>query len=128
MKKVIASFAVVIYFAFACGVMVNYHYCMNSFDSIRLYKAATDWCTKCGMHTKKHGCCHDEVRIVKIQDDHQTSSANYSIEKIQPVITRASELLSTAFLDKKEALIKVDHSPPLLTQREIYIQNCVFRI
>jgi hypothetical protein len=128
MKKIIASFTVMVYFAFACGVMVSYHYCMDSFDSFRLYKASSDWCTKCGMHTEKHGCCHDEVKIVKLQDDYQTSSASFAFASIQPAITTPSEFLSVTLLNEEIALNKTDHSPPLLPQQDVYLQNRVFRI
>jgi hypothetical protein len=128
MKKILASFTVFVYFAFACGVMVNYHYCMNSFDSFRLYKAASDWCGTCGMHAKKHGCCHDEVKIVKLQDDYKTSSTSFSLENLQPAITTPSEFLSAAILNDEIALNKTDHSPPLLLKQDVYLQNRVFRI
>jgi len=128
MKKIIASFTVMVYFAFACGVIVNYHYCMDSYDSFRLYKAASDWCTKCGMHTKKHGCCHDEVKVVKLQDDYQASSASFVFKNIEQTVVIPSEFLSLAFLSDEIALDKTDHSPPLLSQQDSYIQNRVFRI
>jgi len=128
MKKIIASFTVIVYFAFACGVIVNYHFCMDRYDSFRLYKAASDWCINCGMHAKKHGCCHDEVKIVKIQDDYQTSSASFAFENIQPAVITPSEFLSASLFNEKIALNKTDHSPPLLPGQDVCLQNCVFRI
>ncbi len=129
MKKLIASFTVIVYFAFACGVMVSYHYCMDRYDSFRLYKVASDWCTKCGMHIKKHGCCHDEVKIIKLQDDYKTTSVSFAVEDIQPVVTTPSEFLSVTLLNNEIALNKTDHSPPLLlSQQDVYLQNRVFRI
>jgi hypothetical protein len=128
MKKIVASLAVIIYFIFACGVLVNLHYCMDRYDSFRLYKAASDWCTRCGMHTKSKGCCHDEVKIVKLQGDYQTSSASFAFKNIQPVVIAFNELLSTSLLKSNEPLIVSGHSPPLLSQQNIYIQNRVFRI
>lgn len=101
---------------------------MDSYDSVRLYKAASDWCTKCGMHTKKHGCCHDEVKIIKLQDDYQTSSFSFLAESIQPTVTTVSEFLLTVLSEKDLRINKVDHSPPLLHQQEVYLQNRVFRI
>ena len=128
MKKVIASVTILVYLAFACGVMVNYHYCMDRFDSFRLYKGASDWCTTCGMHAKSHGCCHDEVKIVKIQDDHQTSSFSFSLKNLQPAMITPSELLSVT-LGKYVFLVnKTDHSPPLISGQDTYLQNHVFRI
>src|SRR6266699_3667366 len=104
MKKLIASFTVIVYFAFACGVMVNYYYCMDRFDSISFFKAAGDWCPTCQMHTSGHGCCHDEVKIVKLQDDHQTSSASFDFKNIHPVVAAVSEFLSGILIDQDIAL------------------------
>jgi hypothetical protein len=101
---------------------------MDSYDSFRLYKAASDWCTKCGMHTKKHGCCHDEVKIVKLQDDYQTSSASFVFKNIEQAVIIPSEFLSVTLLNDDIVLNKTDHSPPLLSQQDSYIQNRVFRI
>jgi hypothetical protein len=128
MKKLIASFAVIVYFAFASGVVVNFHYCMDRYDSYSLYKAKSDWCPKCHMHTGTRGCCHDEVKIVKLQDDHQTSSFSFDFKNNHPVVAAASEFLSLFSIDKDISLYKTDHSPPLLSHQDIYIQNRVFRI
>jgi len=129
MKKLIASFTVIIYFAFACGVMVSYHYCMDRYDSFSLYKTAGDGCTTCGMHTNGKGCCHDEVKILKIQDDYQTSSVSFSVKDIQPAVSTTSEFLSTILRNNDAVLTKTDHSPPLLlSQQDVYLQNRVFRI
>jgi hypothetical protein len=128
MKKLIASFTVIVYFAFACGVLVNFHYCMDRYDSYSLYKAKSDWCPKCHMHTGTRGCCHDEVKIIKLQDDHQTSSLSFAFKDVQPAVTIPSEFLSIVLLKDGPGLIKADRSPPLLSQQDIYIQNRVFRI
>lgn len=129
MKKIVASFTILVYLAFTCGVMVTYHYCMDRLDSFRLYKPSSDWCSTCGMHTKGKGCCHDQVTIVKIQDDHQTSSVASSIERIQPVTAAPSEFLSSELFSENMALLKIDHSPPLLlSDQSVYLQNRVFRI
>jgi hypothetical protein len=128
MKKVIASFAVTIYFAFACGVMVNYHFCMNRFSSFSFYKASTDWCGLCGMHiSKSRGCCHDEVKILKLQDDHQTSSVLFQFKTFQPAITFLPEF-SAAEINNDLSVDHLNHSPPLLHGQDTYLLNCVFRI
>ncbi len=128
MKKLIASVTVIVYFAFACGVLVNFHYCMDRYDSYSLYRAKSDWCPKCHMHTGTRGCCHDEVKIVKLQDDHQTSSVSFDFKNIHPVVAATAGFLSVISIDQDIALHKTDHSPPLLSQQDIYIQNRVFRI
>ena len=128
LKKIVASFTILVYFTFACGVMVSYHYCMDRYDSFRLYQVANDWCTTCGMHSKDHGCCHDEVRIVKLHDDHQTSTFSFSLKNLQPVMITPSELLSVALVTDDVLINKADHSPPLISGQDTYLQNRVFRI
>jgi len=128
MKKLIASFTVVIYFAFACGVLVNFHYCMDRYDSYSFYKAKSDWCPKCHMHTGTRGCCHDEVKIIKLQDDHQTSSLSFAFKDVPPAVIIPSEFLSVSPLMKDSDLGKTDTSPPVLSPPDIYLQNRVFRI
>src|SRR5215813_5596299 len=129
MKKIIASFTILVYFAFSCGVMVTYHYCMDRYDSFRLYQPASDWCAKCGMHTNGKGCCHDQVKVLKIQDDHQTSSATLSIDKLQPSAATLSDFLFAEVINKDASLNRTDHSPPLvLSRQDVYIQNRVFKI
>lgn len=101
---------------------------MDRYDSFRLYTAASDWCSRCGMHTKDHGCCHDEVKIVKIQDDHQVTNNSFTLESLQPVIGIPSEYINDTSLSDGDGLNKPDHLPPLLSSPDIYIQNRVFRI
>jgi hypothetical protein len=128
MKKLIASLTVIVYFTFSCGVLVNLHYCMDRYDSYSLYEAASNRCPKCHMHTGDRGCCHDEVKIVKLQDDHQTSDFSFDFKNFHPVYATTPEFLSVVQVNPDFILHKIDHSPPLLSQPEIYLQNRVFRI
>jgi hypothetical protein len=127
MKKLIASFTVIVYFAFACGVMVNYHYCMDRYTSFGLFAAAGDQCATCGMSIGNKGCCHDEVKIVKLQNDYQTSSFVFSGKLAAPAIIIPSGFLASPLFNEKK-LNKSDHSPPLRSFHDIYLQNCTFRI
>ena len=127
MKKIIGFFTVIVYFVFACGVIVTYHFCMDRFDSFSLYKTVDNWCPK--MHARKNDCCHDEVKIVKLQNDYQTSSAFFSAKDIQPVTVEVSQFLVPRLLGQNILEHKTDHSPPpLLSQQDTYLQNGVFRI
>ena len=128
MKKLLASFAVFIYFAFVTGVMVNTHFCMDRYDSYSFYKAQSDWCPKCHMHTGTRRCCHDEVKIIKLQDDHQTSSVSFAFKELPPAVIMPSEFFSVVSLKEDIDLAKTDHSPPLLSSPDINLQNRVFRI
>jgi len=100
---------------------------MNRFDSMRFYTAESDYCTKCGMHTKDHGCCHDEVTIVKLDNDHQTTSLSFSFETPSLNIVYSEFILADLFNEEKQC-DHLNHSPPLLSGQDTYLQNCVFRI
>jgi hypothetical protein len=81
------------------------------------------------MHANGKGCCHDQVKIVKIQDDHQTSSVTFSFEKLHQSTSALSQFLFTEITNENVTLNKADHSPPLeLSGQDIYIQNRVLRI
>src|SRR6516225_7696249 len=111
MKRIVACFTVIVYFAFACGVMVNYHFCMDRYTSFGLYQPAGSLCHVCGMHAKKKGCCHDEVKIVKIQSDHQTTSVSWSLKNVQIPLTFNLSTFSNNLLKETSLVNKIDHSP-----------------
>ncbi len=128
MKKFIASIAVIIYFAFSCGVIVNYHFCMDRYDSFQLYKKASDECGRCGMHiSQSHGCCHDEVKVIKLSDDHQTSSAFFAFKIFVAAPENYNTVASQPLISNDLLISHPPHGPPG-SGIPIYLQNQVFRI
>ncbi|MDX1954949.1 MAG: hypothetical protein SFU20_05400 [Chitinophagaceae bacterium] len=128
MKKTGFAILLFLYFAFSSGIVINLHYCMGRFDSVQIGNAPSEYCGKCGMHTDfSNGCCHDEVRIIKIADDQQPSSTvqlplfTALIQPEQPVYL---EPVAHSVLDK---VVYKTHSPPLHKQ-DTYLVNGVFRI
>lgn len=128
MKKGIASILFIFYFAFSSGVVINLHYCMNKLDSSKLGAAKSDVCGKCGMHTDdSNGCCHDVVKVIKIQDDQQVSSIN--VKFTAPDITGIvySNNIDQLINNNGNSLRFANHSPPH-NKQDTYLVNCVFRI
>jgi len=132
MKKITVTILAVIYFAVSSGVIVNMHYCMNRFASADFgFTASQKECDKCGMHKdKSHGCCHDEVKLVKIEDDQNKSmQMAFDFTSIKTVVSVPSLFIATSFYnDNEEGSYHTDHSPPILNQQDTYLQNRVFRI
>lgn len=128
MKKGIASILFIFYFAFSSGVVINLHYCMNKFDSSKLGGSKSEICGKCGMHTDdSNGCCHDIVKVIKIQDDQQVSSINIKFTAPEtPAVFYASDI-ETSLGNNGSCLLFSNHSPPI-NKQDIYLVNCVFRI
>lgn len=130
MKKIVATIAFICYFAVTCGVIVNFHYCMNRLDSVRFYLAETDYCGKCGKHIdKSRGCCRDEVKIVKMEVDQKVSSSVvFELPAPEIPVCIPSQFITAPVFNIETARHFHNHSPPLLTEQDTYLQNRVFRI
>ncbi len=129
MKKVLVSVTLICYIAVTCGVVVNFHYCMNRLASVQLLVSESKVCGQCGMHIKKsHGCCHDEIKIVKVQDDQQKAQAVPSLQVPDVIAVAPSAFIVVPFYNINELRHGHNHSPPLITEQDTYLQNCVFRI
>jgi len=98
-------------------------------QSVDFYGEEKKVCDKCGMSLDNtHGCCKEEVKILKLQDDQNKSQASYSIKGIEVVEIIPSDFIVASIYKVESSSEFNDHSPPLLTKQDTYLQNCVFRI
>ncbi len=130
MKKIIASISFVCYFAVSCGVIINSHYCMNRLASVHLFETSVDTCGICGMDTNEsNGCCRDEVKIVKLQQDqNKIPVLTYEIPSLEKIVIIPSGFMVASFHNVDEQHHFHNHSPPLLSEQDTYLQNNIFRI
>jgi len=128
MKKSIASILLILYVAFSSGVVISFHYCMDSFDSVKIGANKSDYCGVCGMHKSEgNECCKDEVKIFKIQDDQQTSAISFKFTSPDVVVADLPLWNETLLVRSTHPLYLQTHSPPL-SKQDSYLQNCFFRI
>ena len=128
MKKIIASIAFLCYITVTCGVMVNFHYCMNRLASMQFFVTENKTCPTCGMHiNKSHGCCRDEVKVVKLQTSHLVSQINTPDFPLAVRNFTSSSFLLASFINFTETEKSASKDPPLI-EEEVYLQNCVFRL
>ncbi|QEC58141.1 HYC_CC_PP family protein [Flavisolibacter ginsenosidimutans] len=128
MKKLAACTLFLVYFTVTTGFMVSVHYCMGKLSSVELGYTGKTECGKCGMNLQKsHGCCKDDVKLVKMQVDHNFAKT------ITPDFSLALSA-SNAFNDYgvwPQNLISADHpfahGPPL-NKQDTYLRNRVFRL
>ena len=82
------------------------------------------------MHTdKSHGCCRDEVKIIKMEVDQKAASdISFELPALEALVQTPSQFLIASFINAGEIRHYQNHSPPLLTEQDTYLQNCVFRI
>jgi hypothetical protein len=128
MKKGIASILLLLYVAFSSGVIISFHYCMDSFDSLQLGASEFEVCGNCGMHKEdSSGCCNDEVKIFKIQDDQQSPAVHFKFAAPDAMIATLPDCYKISYPNSTHQVFLKNHSPPVSNQ-DIYLQNCVFRI
>ena len=130
MKKLLISISFICYLAVTCGIYVNSHYCMNRLASVHLFERSAEHCAKCGMNThESKGCCRDDVKVVKLdQDQNKITIASYDIPSIEPIFSIPSDFIVASTYNSNEQRHFHNHSPPLLSAQDTYLQINVFRI
>lgn len=130
MKRITVVILMICYLAVTTGVVINFHYCMDRLASTKLFEKKTKKCGKCGMHTEKsNGCCRDELKIVKMDDDQTaTIDFSYSLPSIEALSYETSAFIIASFYNAPLTKHYQNHSPPLLSAQDSYLQNSVFRI
>ncbi|MBW0176569.1 hypothetical protein [Sediminibacterium sp.] len=130
MKRVLTSLIAIIYFVISSGLVMSIHYCMGKISSVDLSHNSTETCV-CGMslkETSSKGCCKTEIKMVKLEDNHK---ATYAFFDFQSPVTLLPKLISVFDLTdlNESAKVYADiHGPPLLSRKDTYLLNCVFRI
>ena len=129
MKKLLASIVIVTYLVMSSGVVVNFHYCMNRLASTKLFAKGTKVCALCGMKMhKNNGCCHDDVKVVKLQTDHNKAQLSFPVQAPDPIVAIPASFNTIGIVIGERTTHFLNHSPPLLSYQDTYLQNCVFRI
>jgi hypothetical protein len=103
---------------------------MNRLASTQLFATEVKVCGKCGMDIhKSNGCCRDEVKIIKMEMDQKSGShVSFELPALETLVQVPSEFIIALFVNSAEIRHYQNHSPPLLTEQDTYLQNCVFRI
>ena len=128
MKRSIAAILLILYVALSCGVVISFHYCMDTYDSLRFGDKRSDTCGVCGMHNNEsNSCCNDEIKIFKIHADQQASTISFKFTTPDIIVPEISTLDDASLIKAFHQLYLNNHSPPL-SKQDTYLNNCVFRI
>ena len=127
MKRFLVFILALFYLAVASGITVNVHYCMGKLASVDYGHSHKHKCGKCGM-PDNGGCCHTESTFLKLQDDHQLASADFSFKQPEApaIITLVYEVRHLNA--PTSTLSSAIHAPPDDGFPDVYLYNCVFRI
>lgn len=130
MKRLLISIIALIYFTVSSGMVMSVHYCMGKISDVQVNQVPEDRCI-CGMskkETSSKGCCKTEFQMVKLADIHKASYASYDIQAPVALLTRSLSLLDAPILVSPEKVYADIHGPPLISEQDTYLLNCVFRI
>ena len=119
-----------IYFTVSSGMVMSVHYCMGEVSNIQVNQVPEERCI-CGMskkETSSKGCCKTEFTMVKLADTHKASSASYDIQTPVVLVARYLSQLEASLYKTSIKTYTDIHGPPLLSEQDTYLLNCVFRI
>lgn len=124
MKRLTAIILALIYIAATSGLVINTHYCMGEVAEIAFGTSDSATCETCGMENE--GCCHDDLQVIKLTENHHYTSANFEIPVFEPISFRHEEQEYLSIPAEVQAGKNRNHSPPLPVSRNILF--CVYRI
>lgn len=140
MKKFLVTILAFVYLSSTIGATINMHYCMDKLVAwgVGDGKTKAKACPYCGMaktNKDKHcgkeskGCCKDEQKIVKLQNDQKISEASFqfsqlAVEAITPFYSDYSFEYASSLTEE----YPFTHAPPRTQNISLFILNCVFRI
>lgn len=110
------------------GIAMEIHYCMGERSGIDFFSGKDDKCGKCGMTEKKGGCCSNEKKFYKLEDNFKHPSNEYEFSYSCDAIAENHVYTNTALLSNAPVSDSRIESPPKLSGPSIYIRNRVFRL
>ena len=132
MKRISLFILAIIYLVATTGTSMNLHFCMGKLASWSLWaNNENEQCKKCGMEKdeKPNGCCRDEHKWIKMQDD-QKASVSSTLSFQQPVsepLCHPGIIALNNFSQTSNHFSK-NHPPPLNHGKVLYKYYCVFLI
>lgn len=140
MKKFLVTILAFIYLITTVGATVHLHYCMDKLVAWCFVNEGSNKkvCPYCGMTksaTDKHcekenqGCCKDEQKIVKLENDQKVSDAAFQFTQISSdAISHSLTDYSFEYAFSLTEKFAVTHAPLRTQGVSLFVRNCVFLI
>lgn len=120
-----------VYLGSSTGAVMHLHYCMGKLAETSFSKTNNPTCGKCGMKTskKKGGCCKDESKFVKNDQDQKASITHFEFQQqaiaLLPMVTY---MVAEAKLSNQLLIAYAPNAPPDLHAPAVYLRVCSFLI
>ena len=130
MKRFLVTILAIIYLAVSSGATVHLHYCMGKLRSWSLSDKGAAKCVSCGMHKAGHtGCCHDELKQVKLEKDQKITDPSFLFLSISPLASPVTfDNGSVIYSSSLVINYPTAHAPPRSGTVPVFVLNCNFRI
>ncbi|MEQ1623724.1 MAG: hypothetical protein ABL870_03480 [Sediminibacterium sp.] len=131
MKKLLVTILALIYLGSSTGAMMHLHYCMGKLAETSFSKKTNATCNKCGMKTtqKKNGCCKDESKFVKNEQDQKASLTHFEFQQEAIALLPASIcMVPEAKFGNQLLIAYASNAPPDLHAPPVYLRVCSFLI
>lgn len=132
MKKLITVILAVIYLGTSTGATLRFHYCMGELVGWGFGSKEAAHCAGCGMSKKEtdsKGCCKDEHKFFKNDNDQKTTDASLPVLLI-PVTDLPVAIIESTHPNFTSASedYPVSNAPPRSHGFAVYILNRTFLI
>jgi hypothetical protein len=128
MKKFAVILLFVVYALASFGVVIKQFYCCGKLRSTNIGFVQSKP-TGCKKGNEKNGCCKNEYQVFKIKDTHFASGSLQQHEKFFSEIYLPAQTNNNGNnIPLTEIITYSNHAPPLLSDRPLYLMNCIYRI
>ncbi len=120
-----------VYLASSTGAVMHLHYCMGKLAETSFSKNNNATCGKCGMKTskKKGGCCKDESKFIKNEQDQKLSLTQFEFQQQAiALLPIATCVLPEAKLSNQLLITNAPNAPPDIHAPSVYLRVCSFLI
>ena len=133
MKKFFIAILAFLYLSTSAGATVHLHFCMDKLVDWKLWsnKTKEDKCSNCGMEkmeAKDNGCCKDEHKQIKLENEHRAADGYQASQLLSVIIQVGIFQLLLIDLPSVTEENPTSHDPPRSRGLAAYIRNRVFRI
>lgn len=132
MKQFLVFILSLVYLVTSTGATMHTHFCMGKIADWSLWeKSEGTACSKCGMESaeQSEGCCSNESKWIKIEDDQKAALANFELTPLPDVgPDYIAGLNHPVYISEGSDLLPQSHAPPNISFFKIYKRICIFRI
>lgn len=125
MKRLVALFFSVFYFACSSGVVFSVHQCMDEILISKNTDGAS--CNVCDRNDK-NDCCKTEVKFLKSDVFHKADLMMLSLVKHFSEVSNLYSVFQNTSFPKTETPSVLINAPPEIYGVPVFIRHCNFRI